>query len=31
VLPGLATSNEMCGDGLIVWPAEAAAWRGDCQ
>jgi hypothetical protein len=31
VLPGLSTSDEMCGDGLIVWPAQAAIWQGPCQ
>jgi hypothetical protein len=31
VLPGLATSDEMCGDGLIVWPAQSAAWLGACR
>jgi hypothetical protein len=31
VLPGLSTNDEMCGDGLIVWPAQAAAWQGPCQ
>jgi hypothetical protein len=31
VLPGLSTTDEMCGDGLIVWPGEAAAWAGSCQ
>jgi hypothetical protein len=31
VLPGTATTDEMCGDGLIVWPAAAAAWQGTCQ
>jgi hypothetical protein len=31
VLPGSATSDEMCGQGLIVWPGETAAWQGSCQ
>jgi hypothetical protein len=31
VLPGLSTNDEMCGDGLIVWPAQAAAWQAPCQ
>jgi hypothetical protein len=31
VLPGLSTSDEMCGDGLIVWPAEAATWQQPCR
>jgi len=31
VLPGLSTNDEMCGDGLIVWPAQAATWQGPCQ
>jgi hypothetical protein len=31
VLPGLSTNDEMCGDGLIVWPAQSAAWQGPCQ
>jgi hypothetical protein len=30
VLPGGSTSDEMCGQGLIVWPAQMAAWQG-CQ
>jgi Copper type II ascorbate-dependent monooxygenase, C-terminal domain len=31
VLPGLSTNDEMCGDGLIVWPAQAATRQGPCQ
>jgi hypothetical protein len=31
VLPGLSTNDEMCGDGLIVWPAQAATWQGPCR
>jgi hypothetical protein len=31
VLPGRSTSEEMCGEGLIVWPAQSAAWQHDCQ
>jgi hypothetical protein len=31
VLPGLSTNDEMCGQGLIVWPAQAAAWQGSCE
>jgi hypothetical protein len=31
VLPGLSTYDEMCGDGLIVWPASAASWQGPCR
>ncbi len=31
VLPGSSTNDEMCGQGLIVWPAQDAAWRGPCQ
>jgi hypothetical protein len=31
VLPGLSTTDEMCGDGLIVWPAERAGWQGPCR
>ena len=30
VLPGLRSSDEMCGQGLVVWPAEAARWDGGC-
>jgi Copper type II ascorbate-dependent monooxygenase, C-terminal domain len=31
VLPGTSTNDEMCGQGLIVWPAQTAAWLGPCQ
>jgi hypothetical protein len=31
VLPGPLTTDEMCGDGLIVWPGQTAAWKGPCQ
>jgi hypothetical protein len=31
VLPGASTHDEMCGQGLIVWPAATAAWLGPCQ
>jgi len=31
VLPGLSTHDEMCGQGLIVWPAQTAGWAGSCQ
>jgi hypothetical protein len=31
VLPGLSTNDEMCGDGLIVWPAQGARWQGVCH
>jgi hypothetical protein len=31
VLPGPSTYDEMCGDGLIVWPAQAATWQGPCR
>jgi len=31
VLPGPSTHDEMCGDGLIVWPGETAAWQGACE
>jgi hypothetical protein len=31
VLPGPSTHDEMCGDGLIVWPAAGAGWAGQCR
>jgi hypothetical protein len=31
VLPGSSTHDEMCGQGLIVWPAQTAAWQGSCE
>lgn len=31
VLPGASTHDEMCGAGLIVWPAQTAAWQGSCR
>jgi len=31
VLPGPSTHDEMCGQGLIVWPAQTAAWQGSCE
>jgi hypothetical protein len=31
VLPGTSTHDEMCGDGLIVWPGAGAGWQGPCQ
>jgi hypothetical protein len=31
VLPGLSTNDEMCGDGLIVVPAQAAMSSGFCR
>jgi hypothetical protein len=31
VLPGTSTNDEMCGQGLIVWPAQTAAWQSQCR
>jgi hypothetical protein len=30
VLPGPRTEDEMCGQGLVVWPLSQAEWSGDC-
>jgi hypothetical protein len=31
VLPGASTHDEMCAQGLIVWPAKTASWQSPCQ
>jgi len=28
---GLKSSDEMCHQGMVVWPIEAAYWDGPCQ